>query len=235
MPFLRIVFIFIWTGLMVPLSLILRVLFFNHKIPLIMARHHWGKMILWFSGLKMSIHGVEKLDFSEPRIYVANHSSYMDIPCLFVGLPVNLYFIAKEEVKKIPFVGLFMMATKMIFLNRKNRQKAISSMNSAAELIKKGKSVLVFPEGTRSRDGSVKSFKKGVFALAYNNGLPVVPVLLEGANQVMPADSWLVRPGKVKMSIGQPICGNDYSSLDAFTQGTRESMIALQGERSQVS
>ena len=84
-----------------------------------MARNHWGKTILWIAGLKMTVEGVNKLDFSEPRIYVANHSSYMDIPCLFAGLPVNLYFIAKAEVKKIPFVGVFMMATKMIFFGSK--------------------------------------------------------------------------------------------------------------------
>lgn len=192
-----------------------------------MARNHWGKGILWISGLKMNIDGADQLDFSPPRIYVANHSSYMDIPCLFVGLPVNLYFIAKAEVKKIPFVGLFMMATRMIFVDRKNRMKAVSSMNSAAELIKKGKSVLVFPEGTRSRDGSVKSFKKGVFVLAYNAGLPVVPVLLEGTNQVMAPDSLMVTPGQVQMTIGQPVMGNDHSSPEAFMNSTREAMIDL--------
>ena len=131
MPVIRIVLIFIWTGLMVPLSLILRVIFLNHKIPLIMARNHWGKVILWIAGLKLSVKGQSELDFSQPRIYVANHSSYMDIPCLFAGLPVNLYFIAKAEVKKIPFVGVFMMATRMIFLDRSSRQKSINSMNSA--------------------------------------------------------------------------------------------------------
>lgn len=192
-----------------------------------MARNHWGKMILWIAGLKMSVKGQHKLDFGEPRIYVANHSSYMDIPCLFAGLPVNLYFIAKAEVKKIPFVGLFMMATRMIFLDRTSRQQSIKSMNSAGELIKKGKSVLVFPEGTRSRTGALKNFKKGVFMLAYNSGLSVVPVHLEGTNHVMPSNSWMVKPGQVKMTIGQPICSSDFSDIHSFMDHTKESMLAL--------
>ncbi len=230
MPVVRIIFIFIWTGLMVPLSLILRVIFLNHSIPLVMARNHWGKMILWIAGLKMTVKGKADLDFNEPRIYVANHFSYMDIPCLFTGLPVNLYFIAKAEVKKIPFVGFFMMATKMIFLDRSSRQKSISSMNSAGELIKNGKSVLVFPEGTRSRTGVIQNFKKGVFTLAFNSGLSVVPIHIEGTNRVMPSNSWKVRPGKVQMTMGQPICSSDFSDIQSFMDHTKASMLSLGGD-----
>ncbi|MDW3194170.1 MAG: lysophospholipid acyltransferase family protein [Cytophagales bacterium] len=192
-----------------------------------MARNQWGKVILWIAGLKLSIKGQSELDFSQPRIYVANHSSYMDIPCLFAGLPVNLYFIAKAEVKKIPFVGIFMMATKMIFLDRGSRQKSINSMNSAGELIKKGKSVLVFPEGTRSRTGSLQTFKKGAFMLAYNSGLSVVPVHLEGTNHVMPSDSLSIKPGKVQMTIGTPISSSDFSDVQSFMDSTKASMLAL--------
>lgn len=192
-----------------------------------MARNHWGKVILWIAGLKMSVKGKSELDFSKPNIYVANHSSYMDIPCLFAGLPVNLYFIAKAEVKKIPFVGIFMMATKMIFLDRTSRQKSVKSMNSAGELIKKGKSVLVFPEGTRSRSGELQNFKKGVFMLAYNSGLSIVPVHLKGTNHVMASDSLVVKPGKVQMNIGQPICSSDFENIQSFMEHTKSSMLAL--------
>lgn len=194
-----------------------------------MARNQWGKVILWIAGLKLSVKGKSELDFSEPRLYLANHSSYMDIPCLFAGLPVNLYFIAKAEVKKIPFVGVFMMATKMIFLDRGSHQKSINSMNSAGALIKKGKSVLVFPEGTRSRTGSLQSFKKGAFMLAYHSGLSVVPVHLEGTNHVMPSDSLRVKPGKVQMTIGQPINSTDFSDVQSFMESTRNSMMELKG------
>lgn len=175
----------------------------------------------------MNVKGTSELDFTEPRVYLANHSSYMDIPCLFSGLSVNLYFIAKAEVKKIPFVGIFMMATKMIFLDRTSRQKSINSMNSAGELIKKGKSVLVFPEGTRSRTGELQNFKKGAFMLAYNSGLTIVPVHLEGTNHVMPSDSLSIKPGKVQMTIGQPICSSDFSDLQSLMDHTRASMLAL--------
>ena len=193
-----------------------------------MARNHWGKVILWIAGLKLSVKGRTELDFSVPRIYVANHSSYMDIPCLFAGLPVNLYFIAKAEVKKIPFVGVFMMATKMIFLDKASRQKSIKNMNNAGELIKKGKSVLVFPEGTRSRNGKLQNFKKGVFMLAYNSGLSVVPVYLKGTNQVMPSDALRVKPGLVQMTIGQPINSAEFSDIQLFIDHTREEMLTMQ-------
>lgn len=194
-----------------------------------MARNQWGKVILWISGLKLRVRGHEQLDFSKPRIYIANHSSYMDIPCLFAGLPVNLYFIAKSEVKKIPFVGIFMMATRMIFLDRTSRQKSIKSMNDAGDLIKKGKSVLVFPEGTRSRTGTIQTFKKGAFMLAYNANLSIVPILLEGTNKVMPSDSLKVKPGKVLMTVGQPIDSNNFSDASSFMAHAKASMMSLSG------
>lgn len=223
----RVILIFIWTGLMVPLSLILRVVFANHTIPLIMARNQWGKVVLWLAGVRLIVSGVNKIAFGEPRIYIANHSSYLDIPCLFVALPINLYFIAKAEVKKIPFVGFFMKATKMIFLDRSGGKTAIESMNKSADLIKAGKSVLVFPEGTRSLDGEIKSFKKGAFVLARNANIPVVPIGLKGAELALPPDSFVIRPHKVVLEVGAPILGENFDNVESFIEEVRNQTILL--------
>jgi len=227
MGWLRIFAIFLWTGVMVPWSLIVSKIRGDHRIPLRMARSPWGKGVLFLSGLKLAVRGLEQFDSSEPRIYIANHSSYLDIPCLFAALPVNLYFIAKEEVKKIPFVGFFMKATQMIFIDRSSRQAAIDSMNEAGDLIKKGRSVLVFPEGSRKGGQDVHPFKKGAFVLARQAGIPVVPVALTGTNQLMPSGSLSIKPGSVTLQVGQPIHGADYETVQDFMHSVRRQIVSL--------
>ncbi len=227
MGFIRTIFIFLWTGILVPLSLVISKLTSDHRIPLRMARSPWGKGVLFLSGLKLQVQGLDRLDVNQPHIYVSNHSSYMDIPCLFAGLPIDLYFIAKSQVKKIPFVGFFMKATQMIFIDQTTRQKAIESMNEAGELIRKGKSVLVFPEGTRSAGNEIRSFKKGVFALAKNAGIPVVPLALRGTHDRMPSGSLSIKPGQVQLSIGDPILAEDFDNLQDFMSSARTKMMEL--------
>ena len=202
-------------------------LFFSRKIPLIMARTMWGPGVLWAAGAKVEVLGKSNVAPDTAYVFAANHQSFLDIACLFYAIPSNLYFIAKKEVMWMPFIGFFMWATGMIFVDRKNRERAIASMDRAGRLIKSGKNVLIFPEGTRSHDGQVKAFKKGAFMMAAKADLPIVPVAVSGTEVSMPAKSFKVTPHPVKVSIGAPISIGKEESIDDFIKSVRGTMIAM--------
>lgn len=220
---------------MVTSSLILMVIFFNRKIPVIMARTMWAPGMLWASGIRLKIEGKDRFDRNSSYIFASNHLSYLDIPVLFRAIPVNLYFIAKKEVKKIPFIGWYMMATGMIFIDRKNRDKAIQSLERAGNLIKGGKNVLVFPEGTRSKDGEVMALKKGSFMLAAQADINVVPVAIHGTRSVLPPDTFKLKPGVVHVNIGAPVPPhNETEKMEDFIGQVRTNLIGLKEELSQA-
>lgn len=170
-----------------------------------MARTMFAPGILWGCGVKLEVKGGEDLSKSESYVFVCNHLSYLDIPALFRAIPHNLHFVAKKEIKWVPFIGWYMFATGMIFVDRSNRKKAIASLDRAGKLIKKGKDVLMFPEGTRSKTGEMVDFKKGPFMLATKADIAVVPVLIEGTEEVLPAGRFTLTSGKVKVTIGTPV------------------------------
>ncbi len=187
---------------MITSSILLMLVTFNRRLPVAMARNQWAPGILWICGVKLKVTGLENLDTSQPYVFVANHQSYLDIPFLFNAIPINLYFIAKKEIKWIPFIGWYMMATGMIFIDRSNRIKSIASLNKSAKLVHDGKSVLLFPEGTRSRDGYLADFKKGPFKLAEKAQVPVVPVgIMEDGHSF---ELNKMKSTKVVVNVGSP-------------------------------
>ena len=171
-----------------------------------MARTMWAPFVLWSCGIKLVVKGLENIDPAQPYVLVSNHQSYLDIPVLFRAVTINLYFVAKKELKKIPFLGWYMMATGMIFIDRSNRAKSIASLQRAAKLIQKGKSVIMFPEGTRSKDGYLADFKKGPFMLARQAEVHVLPV---GISE--PDGHWKINSLKritIEVNVGQSIEAN---------------------------
>lgn len=198
----RVLGVVIWSVLMISASLVVLLLTWNTRWPVAMARSMWSPGILWICGIRLKVSYAEELT-DDSYVFVANHQSYLDIPLLFRAIYYNLHFVAKKELKKVPFLGWYMMATGMIFIDRSNRNKAIESLKKAAVLISKGKSVLMFPEGTRSKDGRVSPFKKGPFMLAKDAGVKVVPVGID-----MPDHTYHVgRFGstEVRVAVGAPI------------------------------
>ena len=177
----------------------------------------WAPGILWGVGIKLNIQN-EGFDTSKPHVFVSNHLSYLDIPVLFRAIPANLYFIAKKEIKWLPFVGQYMMATGMLFVNRDNRHKAIISLKKAARLVGKGKSVLMFPEGTRSKHGRINPFKKGPFHLAKDAGVTVVPIAITGTDKVLDIHSGKITPGEVQVNIGKQVDPNEFSAIQSLIQ-----------------
>jgi len=194
-----------------------------------MARTMFAPGILWLCGVSLEVRGKEHLSQQESYVFVANHLSYVDIPALFRAVPKGLHFVAKKEIRLVPFIGWYMFATGMIFVDRSNKQKAVASLDRAGKLIKKGKDVLMFPEGTRSKTGEVGVFKKGPFMLAAKADIAVVPVAVIGTDQVLSPKSFVIKPHKVKINIGKPnrIVETD---LRSFVEFNKQQIIHLQKE-----
>jgi 1-acyl-sn-glycerol-3-phosphate acyltransferase len=152
------------------------------------------------------VKGLDKLKRDARYVFFANHQSALDIPILFSGLSRQLCFIAKKELFLIPFFGWGMAAVGHVRIDRSNARKARDSLSRGVEHLKRHNlSLMLFPEGTRSVDGTLGKFKQGSFALALNAGVAVVPVVIKKANERLPKKSLLVKPGEVCLEIGDPI------------------------------
>ncbi len=165
----------------------------------------WGRTIYWGSFSNIRSAGFDQIQWDQPAILMANHESYLDVPAIIASSPVPLRFVARKEVFKTPIMGQAMWVTGQIPVDRSNRQQAIESLSKAAKRIAHGRTVLVFPEGTRSDDGALGSFKKGGFMLALESGAPIIPVGLSGTRELVPKGSWMFRSTRVGIVVGQPI------------------------------
>jgi len=166
----------------------------------------WSRVICGLSGVKVEVQGnPQLLERGRPYVFMANHLSTVDIWALFIALPVPVRFIAKKQLAAIPLFGWAMWAGRFIFIDRHNATSARRTIDHAAQRIREGTSVLLFPEGTRSRDGQLQPFKKGGFHLAIDAGAPIVPVALKGTRELMPRGALRLKPGRVTVIIGDPI------------------------------
>ena len=166
----------------------------------------WTWAILRAGGVKLKITGLEKLDPRRPYIFMVNHQSNVDIPILVQSLPrFQLRWIAKRELLWVPFFGWAMWATKHITVDRANPLNAVKSLRRAKQRIAAGISVVVFPEGTRSRDGQVQRFKKGGFLLAVESNTEIVPIAIKGSRDLLPSGAWRLRSGTVEVVVDQPV------------------------------
>jgi 1-acyl-sn-glycerol-3-phosphate acyltransferase len=202
---LRMLLVTLWSVAWISLALLGLLLTFQRGLPLLMARRWWAPGVLALSGVRLNIRPLPAVTWAQPHIFVMNHQSMMDIPVVFAALPVDVRFVAKESLKYIPFLGWYIWATGMIFVDRKNRQRSIASMSRAAEKIRAGANILVFPEGTRSRDGELQAFKRGAFVLALESQVPVVPLAVEGTRRVLASGGFTLQPGEVQLQMGTPI------------------------------
>lgn len=165
----------------------------------------WSRMIARTAMLDVRVRGAEHLRASESYVFLSTHQSWMDIPVMLGYLPSQLRIAAKREVFQIPFLGWHLSRGGHISINRGSTQDAVASLRGAAAGLRGGVSAFLFPEGTRTRDGSLQPLKKGGFKLAIEAGLPVVPVTITGTRRAMPRDSAVLRRGPVEMHIDPPI------------------------------
>ena len=177
-----------------------------HKVARI-----WAKCILAASNINVTVTGLSNLKLTGSCIYMPNHVSNFDIPVLQAYLPVQFRWLAKAELFKIPIFGYAMKRAGYISIDRFDRTSAIQSLNKASEIIRNGTSVIIFPEGTRSQNQNIQSFKKGGFVLAVDSGVPIIPVIIHGTWKIMQKKQILVRPGNVVLEIKKPINTLDYT------------------------
>ncbi len=174
---------------------------FAHKVARV-----WASMVLSVCGIKVKVRCRDNSFIKElPVIFACNHASQMDIPILYKALPVEFRFLVKKELFKVPLLGYAMKKSGYIPIDRKNSKAAIKSMKEAAEQLKTGASIVIFPEGTRSINGKLQSFKEGGFMLAVKSGRPVVPVGIKGSHNILKKGSFIARPGVVEVEIGSVI------------------------------
>jgi 1-acyl-sn-glycerol-3-phosphate acyltransferase len=165
----------------------------------------WSRMIARTALLDVRVRGAEHLRAGQSYVFLSTHQSWMDIPVMLGYLPSQLRIAAKREVFLIPFLGWHMRRSGQIPINRGSTAESIESLHRAARLLGGGVSAFLFPEGTRTRDGSLQPLKKGGFRLALESGLAVVPVTINGTRRAMPRGSMVLRAGPVEMHIDPPI------------------------------
>ncbi|MFQ6673956.1 MAG: lysophospholipid acyltransferase family protein, partial [Fidelibacterota bacterium] len=187
-------------------------------------------ILLKASGVRYRVAGLEKLDPRGHYFFATNHESAFDIPLAFGGLPYHVVPIAKRELRKIPIMGWAMVRAKHIFIDRQNYKKAMESLREAGESLQRHpRSVLIFPEGTRSTNGEIHRFKKGGLGLAVDLGMPVVPMASCGTRDIVPKRSFVIHPGKIELKIGDPIDTKLWKEKGRteFSNFVREQVILL--------
>ena len=209
---IQILFVVISTGISALLAAL--GLLVSRELSFWIAKNIWAKSVCFFVRCKIQVFGKEIISTTNsPVIFCANHLSNFDIIAIYRSVDRPIYFIAKKELSKIPFLGWYMKAAGMIFIDRTNHEKAIISMREAGELIKKGRNVITFPEGTRSKNGNIGKFKKGSFLIAYNDKIPIIPIAIKNSNKINPDNSLRIYKSTVRVNIGNII--NDYSKFNS--------------------
>ncbi len=228
---LQLLFTLTWTSVLICFALLLLVLCGGRRHwPLRMASRVWAPGLLGGAGARLDLEGFESIDFSQPYIVVANHQSMIDICALFRALPVPTRFVLKQELARVPFVGAYARAMGMVFIERQSARAAARRLHDAAAIFKDGQSLCAFPEGTRSRDGRIGAFKGGVFKLAIETGVPILPIAIDGSGFVLPAAGFKVRPGRIRLRAGAPIstAGLHPGDRQQLARRSQQAIIDLQ-------
>lgn len=185
----------------------------------------WGRLFIFFSGAKVAIEGLDNVDRSRSYVCVCNHLSNLDAPYHFGLVPVGVRFLAKKELYKIPLFGPMLRAVGMVETDRKaHSPEALRQLNErVGYVISLGRSLMIYPEGTRSHDGEMQAFKKGAFRIAVHNQMPLLPIAIAGTNKVWPHGERWWRGGQTRIVFHPAIetAGLDDSSIDPLLEQTR--------------
>jgi 1-acyl-sn-glycerol-3-phosphate acyltransferase len=220
----------LWTALSVTAGLITgfitrdRFLFYRWQ-------RGWGRNLYRLCGIELEIEGAEHMDPNGAYVIVANHASYMDIPALFASLPKLPQFMAKSELARIPFLGAALRAGRHVLVHRGNHGTARGALDSAAEHLKAGAAILIFPEGTRATSDAIGRFKTGAFRLAKLGEVAILPVGIAGTRRVLPKHGRVIWPRRVSVRIGPPISAAEVqaTSLNELSERARSSLSSLSG------
>jgi 1-acyl-sn-glycerol-3-phosphate acyltransferase len=174
----------------------------------------WCRFTAWTIFARITVHGTEHVQRGRPYVYMANHSSLIDTPALFAYLPYQFKIMAKKELFYVPFMGWHLWTNGHFPIERGDARKTARSVRAIIEGVRAGKSLAVFPEGTRTRDGRLQEFKSGTFKIAVKAGVPIVPVTIRGTFALLPKTTLAPRPGRVDVFIGEPIDVTEYQDTD---------------------
>jgi 1-acyl-sn-glycerol-3-phosphate acyltransferase len=187
----------------------------------------WVNWLLRTNGMEMQLKETENLKKDQSYILVSNHASILDIPAIISAAPFPVRFIAKHSLIWFPIFGWFLYLSGHILIDRQRAQSAVRSVKKASSQLKKGISIIVFPEGTRSPDGEVKEFKRGAFLLAQYSKFPVAPVSISGTHDMLPRQGWCFWPGTIHIRMSKPIPtrGFSHKELDDLMRRVQETII----------
>lgn len=192
----------------------------------------WSRVLLALGFATCKVYGLEKIDPLKSHVLVANHSSYMDIPAIMGNVPLQFRFYAKKGLFSIPFLGWHLDRAGHLPVDRGDARASLKSMSEGARVVREqGISLLLFPEGGRT-EHHMRPFKEGAAHIAIKAGVPVVPIGLVGARQVLPMHSLMIRGGAIEIHIGDPISTADMTSRDRgrLSEMLQEQVAALAGE-----
>jgi 1-acyl-sn-glycerol-3-phosphate acyltransferase len=192
----------------------------------------WARTILFVTGVRLKVLHTERLAGGQSAVLAANHASMADILVLFAALPVQIRFLAKRSVFRVPFLGWGIGAAGFVPVDRGDPHRGQEAVDAALRRLSGGRCMVVFPEETRSRDGELLPFKKGAALLAIRAGLPLVPVAIVGTFRVLPPDSLRSSPGRVVVAVGRPVAtqGRSVTERADVTRELREAIEALRDE-----
>lgn len=236
--FVNLLFFGIWTAFMVTWAVSMSVLkrdpgFFRR------AQRDWASGLLKFWNVELEVVGAEQMDPNRSYVVMSNHLSYVDIVVLFLALPNIPGFLAKRELSRVPFLGQALRSGGHVLIDRGQRTNAMQAIARAAEQVRAGKTVLIFPEGTRGTSDTIGDFKKGGFYLAKEAGVPILPVGVRGSRKIFPKRSLLVRPGRVEVHIGAPVQEQvieqrDINELVQLLRGTIMDLAAMPAREREI-
>jgi 1-acyl-sn-glycerol-3-phosphate acyltransferase len=166
----------------------------------------WGKLLLRIGGVTLTVHGAQKLDPHASYVLVSNHASLYDIAALLGGLRLNICFVLKRELTRVPIWGWGMIRSPYVIVDRSSLRDARRSVDTSVRRLREGaRAVLFFPEGTRTRNGAMQPFKRGAFNVATAAGVPVVPITVNGSFRILPRDTFRINRGHIEVIVHQPI------------------------------
>lgn len=219
---LQLVLILIWTifcGIFGMLFALATNPTYSHRI---MGYYIFSPVILAISMVRVKASGLNNI-LDEPAIYAANHASQLDIPIMCTRVNRPMFFIAKIELKKVPILSQYIKVVGMILVDRKNRERAMASMRTAIQDIQGGKSIAAFPEGTRTKTGELLPFKKGIFTIAKEGRIPIVPIAIVGSSKALASGSFFIRPATVELRILPALNSGEFfnMSIEEMANHTR--------------
>ncbi len=222
-------------------STVIVVAMFSSSSPLIdWIERLWGRLLVAAAGIDLRTENLDRVDRSKRYILVSNHYSYFDIPCIFSAIPQPIRFMAKASLFKIPVFGWAIGRAGFIPIDRKNRRTAVKSFDLAAQRIRRGNTIVIFPEEGRTREIRMRPFQRGAFLLAIKSETTLLPIAVDGTYNVFRVGSRSITPGVVTVKIGQPLdcTGTTLRDKDRLAEEARsqiEAMIGVYGTSEEIA